>query len=78
MAVADPVTQNPSGPEVSIERLIAAIRDHHPSADLGIVEHAVEVATVAHAGQTRLSGEPYVAHSIAVATDRRAARTRRH
>src|SRR5271168_889253 len=68
MAVIDPVTKNKLGPEVSAEGLLAALRAHHPDDDIALVSRAVEVATAAHAGQTRLSGEPYISHSIEVAT----------
>jgi len=37
-------------------------------ADLAKVEAAFEMARVAHEGQTRKSGEPYVTHPLAVAT----------
>ncbi len=47
--------------------LLAALRTFHPESDHGIVMRAIEVATKAHNGQTRLTGDPYVAHSIAVA-----------
>ena len=35
--------------------------------DTSLIVHAAEMATVAHAGQLRRSGEPYVTHPIAVA-----------
>ena len=31
------------------------------------IQHAIEVATKAHAGQKRRSGEPYITHPLAVA-----------
>ncbi len=39
----------------------------HPDGDTAIIVRAAELATVAHAGQRRRSGEPYVTHPIAVA-----------
>ena len=39
----------------------------HPGDDTSLIVRAAETATVAHAGQTRRSGEPYVTHPIAVA-----------
>jgi GTP pyrophosphokinase len=71
MAVADPVTRQSPGPEVSIDGLLAALRAEPGAAsdeEIALVRRAVDLATVAHAGQTRLSGEPYVSHSIEVAT----------
>jgi GTP pyrophosphokinase len=39
----------------------------HPGDDTSLIVRAAETATVAHAGQLRRSGEPYVTHPIAVA-----------
>ncbi len=39
----------------------------HPGDDTSMIVRAAETATLAHAGQTRRSGEPYVTHPIAVA-----------
>jgi GTP pyrophosphokinase len=36
--------------------------------DLGKIEAAFEMARAAHEGQTRISGEPYITHPLAVAT----------
>ena len=54
-------------PTESVEPLLEALAARHPDDDLDLVRRAHELATKAHAGQTRLSGEPYVTHSIAVA-----------
>lgn len=37
--------------------------------DLALLKKALEYATIAHEGQTRKSGEPYITHPIAVATE---------
>ena len=39
-----------------------------PDADLGLIRRAYEVAAAWHHGQTRLSGDPYITHPLAVAT----------
>ncbi len=39
----------------------------HPGDDTSLIVRAAETATVAHAGQLRRSGEPYITHPIAVA-----------
>src|SRR5580658_10499780 len=50
----------------SIEPVLAELARRRPEEDVEIVRRAFEVANRAHAGQTRLSGEPYVSHSVAV------------
>src|SRR2546425_158422 len=47
--------------------LKAAITEHHPTADLGPIDQAFDLAVEAHAGQHRATGEPYVTHPIASA-----------
>ena len=47
--------------------VLAAFLRRHPGDDTTLIVRAAETATVAHAGQTRRSGEPYVTHPIAVA-----------
>ncbi|MBI3747352.1 MAG: bifunctional (p)ppGpp synthetase/guanosine-3',5'-bis(diphosphate) 3'-pyrophosphohydrolase [Chloroflexi bacterium] len=48
-------------------RLYAAILAEHPGVDLDGVGEAFDVAVVAHEGQPRATGEPYVTHPIATA-----------
>jgi GTP pyrophosphokinase len=47
--------------------LLAMIARHYPQIDLAPVERAFDVAVVAHEGQRRASGEPFVLHPIACA-----------
>ncbi len=54
-------------PVSSIEPLVATLETRHPGQDTAVVRRAFAMATRAHEGQRRLSGEPYVTHSIAVA-----------
>ena len=56
-----------SQPVGAVDTLLRTVRLHHPKVDLQIVERAYAVAERAHAGQTRLSGEPYIVHPVAVA-----------
>lgn len=51
----------------AVERLIKTVRTHHPKADVGLIERAYAAAEVAHDGQLRRSGEPYITHPVAVA-----------
>ncbi len=47
--------------------VLASFLRRHPGDDTSMIVRAAETATVAHAGQLRRSGEPYVTHPIAVA-----------
>ncbi|MGO8871497.1 MAG: RelA/SpoT family protein [Acidimicrobiales bacterium] len=47
--------------------VIQAFLRRHPGDDVSLIVGAAETATVAHAGQLRRSGEPYITHPIAVA-----------
>jgi guanosine-3',5'-bis(diphosphate) 3'-pyrophosphohydrolase len=77
MAVIDPLAQpfSPAEhargqaalPTESIEPLLEALSSRHPDDDLDLVRRAHAFALKAHAGQVRLTGEPYVTHTIAVA-----------
>jgi GTP diphosphokinase / guanosine-3',5'-bis(diphosphate) 3'-diphosphatase len=52
-------------PLAGLCRILRAIR---PYADLGSIRRAYDFAAAWHDGQTRLSGEPYITHPLAVAT----------
>lgn len=43
------------------------VRFNHPRVDLSVVERAFRKAELAHQGQLRKSGEPYITHPLAVA-----------
>jgi GTP pyrophosphokinase len=51
----------------SLERILRALRQTNPRADVAIVERAYQVAKNAHEGQLRKSGEAYITHPLAVA-----------
>lgn len=51
-----------------VQRLIATLRSNFPKADLDLVREAYLAAARAHEGQRRASGEPYVMHTVTVAT----------
>ncbi|WP_349898003.1 RelA/SpoT family protein [Parafrigoribacterium soli] len=54
-------------PTGAVDRLIKTVRSHHPKADVGVIERAYAAAELAHRGQLRRSGEPYITHPVAVA-----------
>jgi guanosine-3',5'-bis(diphosphate) 3'-pyrophosphohydrolase len=49
------------------EALAKKVRTYNPKGDLRALEQAYQVAAEAHEGQTRLSGEPFIEHPLAVA-----------
>jgi len=51
----------------SLEAWIESIAAQRPPAETAVIRRAGELAARAHAGQTRVSGEPYVQHALAVA-----------
>ena len=50
-----------------IAEVLKAAKVAHPKLDFSIVEKAFTVASKAHAGHTRKSGDPYITHPVAVA-----------
>ncbi len=40
---------------------------HYPKSDIAVFENAIDLATKAHRGQKRMSGEPYISHCYSVA-----------
>jgi guanosine-3',5'-bis(diphosphate) 3'-pyrophosphohydrolase len=54
-------------PAGAVDLLIKTVRLHHPKADIALIERAYAAAELAHRGQKRRSGEPYITHPVAVA-----------
>ena len=50
-----------------IAEVLKAAKSAHPKLDFSIVEKAFVVASKAHTGHTRKSGDPYITHPVAVA-----------
>jgi GTP pyrophosphokinase len=50
-----------------INEIIDTVKEYHPSADVTSIMKAYVYSAKVHAGQTRLSGEPYLSHPLAVA-----------
>lgn len=50
-----------------INDIIEQVTSYHPEADLELIRKAYVFSAKVHQGQTRLSGEPYLNHSLSVA-----------
>jgi len=55
----------PMGPEVNM--IIDEVKAYDPEADFALIEKAFNYAEIAHTGQKRNSGEPYIIHPVEVA-----------
>ncbi len=53
--------------KAELEPILIAMRRNFPDGDEALVVHAYDVAQRTHAGQFRLSGDPFITHPIAVA-----------
>ena len=56
-----------TSPEVLYKELINSVLKYHPSTDISMIEKVYKVASEAHEGQKRKSGEPYIIHPLCVA-----------
>lgn len=56
-----------TSPEMLYKELINSVLKYHPSTDISMIEKAYKVASEAHEGQKRKSGEPYIIHPLCVA-----------
>lgn len=61
------VSKGAGGDLMELAQLINRIEKYHSPEDITEIERAYAFAEKAHAGQTRISGEPYVCHPLAVA-----------
>ncbi len=52
---------------IRINDIIEKVQEHNPQADVEIIERAYIYSARVHAGQVRLSGEPYLSHPLEVA-----------
>ena len=59
-------TKLPESEATLLRPVIESFLRRHPESDTAIIVRAAETASVAHAGQRRRSGEPYITHPIAV------------
>jgi GTP pyrophosphokinase len=68
MAKSTPISATAGPPEAGdVEDWLAAVASGRPAEESDILRRAASLASRAHAGQRRASGEPYVRHSLAVA-----------
>ena len=49
-----------------LKPVVIGLQEHHPQADIALIERAYQVARDAHTGQFRKSGEEYITHPVAV------------
>lgn len=52
---------------IRIQEILDKVNENNHEANLELIQHAYVYAASAHAGQMRLSGEPYLSHPLAVA-----------
>ncbi len=52
---------------IRIHEIIEKVLAYHPDPNVALIQKAYVFAAAAHAGQTRLSGEPYMSHPLEVA-----------
>ncbi len=52
---------------LTLESLLSKIDKYNPNSDQNLITKAYEYSLSAHQGQSRLSGEPYIIHPLAVA-----------
>jgi len=62
-----PWRRNQQPPADEVAPLLNAFRIHHPKAPTALITRAYLRSADAHRGQARSSGEPYIAHPLAVA-----------
>ena len=62
-----PGSSLPADEAALLAPVVEAFLRRHPGDDTSLIVRAAETATLAHAGQLRRSGEPYITHPIAVA-----------
>jgi GTP pyrophosphokinase len=66
--VTSPQTGLSSKDHVEVDAWLERLAAERSAEQVGVIRRACELAVRAHSGQTRLSGEPYVQHALAVAS----------
>src|SRR5579875_1992884 len=67
MSMLSIATEIPKETSPTLAVLIDELGEYMPGESIRAVEEAYDFAAAAHAGQTRLSGEPYLVHLVATA-----------
>jgi GTP pyrophosphokinase len=49
---------------IRLNDILDQVISYHPEADVSLIEKAYVYSAKAHAGQVRLSGEPYLMHPL--------------
>jgi GTP pyrophosphokinase len=49
---------------IRLNDILDQVTSYHPEADVSLIEKAYVYSAKAHAGQVRLSGEPYLMHPL--------------
>ena len=67
--VTSPITGEvrPAAKVPTADEIVEQLQRHMPDADVDMVRRAYDYASAAHAGQLRLSGDPYIMHPATVA-----------
>ncbi len=65
--VLPPSIPSAASPVPPVEAITNELTAHNAEADIAMVKRAYEYSSASHAGQLRLSGEPYFAHPASVA-----------
>lgn len=60
-------SETATSPEALYSELLQEISSYHPSNDTNMIDKAYKIASDAHIGQLRKSGEPYIIHPLCVA-----------
>ena len=53
--------------DTRFRKLRETVASHYPAADLELLRRGFDLATAAHQGQNRVTGEPYITHPLAAA-----------
>ncbi len=67
VSVTSKLTGTSSKEVPDLETWLSELAGQRPAAELDVLRRACQLAETAHHGQTRVSGEPYVQHALAVA-----------